>query len=168
MTPVLADNAAPTNPAAVANTGFRLGEEQQFSDSDSDQSQTSQRSLSPTPKDGEVSKSKRRKIKERRAIAALGEELVDVLGGAFSAPNADSTGALSIFVCIATMLLPRSTVLRKKSNNNTTAPSRPVNTDQSMVVDSESTGKKMSKTTCVTFINLATLPTFLPYIPAHR
>jgi hypothetical protein len=33
----------PTATAAVANTGFRLGDEEQFSDSDSDQSQTSKR-----------------------------------------------------------------------------------------------------------------------------
>ena len=93
--PNTATNA--TDPTAVANTGFRLGDEQQFSESDSDQSQTSKRSLSPRRR-GEVSKSKNKKKLERRAMGALADDLVDVLGGAFSAPTDSQPGASS-WIC---------------------------------------------------------------------
>ncbi|KAI1550399.1 hypothetical protein PtrCC142_000455 [Pyrenophora tritici-repentis] len=78
----------------IANTGFRLGDEQQFSDaSDSDQSQASRRSLSPSRTNGQgpvpAPKSKKKKQKERRKMGALADELVDVLGDAFSANSAD-------------------------------------------------------------------------------
>jgi hypothetical protein len=86
--PAAATSTAATT--AVVNTGFRLGEEQQFSDSDSDQSQASQRGLSPTRKEGEKPKSRKKKRKDRQAMGALTDELVDVLGGAFAAPAADS------------------------------------------------------------------------------
>jgi len=74
----------------VANTGFRLGDEQQFSDaSDSDQSQASRRGLSPLRTNGQgpvpAPRSKKKKQKERRQMGALADELVDVLGDAFAA-----------------------------------------------------------------------------------
>jgi hypothetical protein len=87
----------PTATAAVANTGFRLGDEEQFSDSDSDQSQTSKRSLSPTRKEGEVHKSRKKKRMERQAMGAVTEKLVDVLGSAFAAPTADTQAGASLF-----------------------------------------------------------------------
>jgi hypothetical protein len=77
----------------AANTGFRLGEEQ-FSDaSDNDQSQSStRRSTSPSQANGQVpaQKSKKKKQKDRRKMGALADELVDVLGDAFSASTADA------------------------------------------------------------------------------
>lgn len=84
----------------AANTGFRLGEEH-FSDaSDSDQSQTSRPSSSPKQANGQVHhpparKSKNKKQKDRRQMGALAEELVDVLGGAFSASDAGAQAGKS-------------------------------------------------------------------------
>ncbi|RMZ74057.1 lactose permease [Pyrenophora seminiperda CCB06] len=109
----------------VANTGFRLGDEHHFSDaSDSDQSQASQRSLpsqanaqGPIP----VPKSKKKKQKERRKMGALADELVDVLGSAFSANSAH--------------LKPQ------------TDSAQPPCADQSMTLDPEPAGRKMSKRT---------------------
>ncbi|KAI0627458.1 hypothetical protein TUN199_00525 [Pyrenophora tritici-repentis] len=110
----------------IANTGFRLGDEQQFSDaSDSDQSQASRRSLSPSRTNGQgpvpAPKSKKKKQKERRKMGALADELVDVLGDAFSANSAD----------------PKPQ----------TDSAQPPCGDQSMALDPEPAGKKMSKRT---------------------
>ncbi|KAF1838666.1 hypothetical protein BDW02DRAFT_366243 [Decorospora gaudefroyi] len=83
--------AEPLANTPVANTAFRLGEEQHFSDgSDSDQSQRSQRSFSPTQTTGRPPKSRKRKQKDRHQMRALADELVGVLGDVFSAPNARS------------------------------------------------------------------------------
>jgi hypothetical protein len=72
----------------MPNTGFRLGDEEHFSDaSDSDQSHASQRSVSPTQTKAQVPKSRRQK--NRRKMGALADELVDVLGDAFSTPTTD-------------------------------------------------------------------------------
>ncbi|EOA80727.1 uncharacterized protein SETTUDRAFT_166184 [Exserohilum turcica Et28A] len=108
----------------AANTGFRLGEEH-FSDaSDSDQSQTSRPSSSPKQANGQVHhpparKSKNKKQKDRRQMGALAEELVDVLGGAFSASDAGAQAGTD---------------------------QRPSG-DQPMVIDADSAGKKMNKRT---------------------
>ncbi|CAI9635365.1 hypothetical protein GT037_007674 [Alternaria burnsii] len=123
MAPALPEAAAASaNTSTLANTGFRLGEEQQFSDaSDSDQSQTSQRSASPRRANGmgPATKSKKKKQKDRRKMGALADELVDVLGDAFSAPQADL---------------------------QTDSVQQP-NGDQTMAIDSEPAGKKMNKRT---------------------
>ncbi|KNG49211.1 lactose permease [Stemphylium lycopersici] len=105
----------------AANTGFRLGEEQFSDESDGDQSQTSQQSTSPRRANGQVpaQKSKKKKKKDRRKIGALADELVDVLGDAFSVPNPDA---------------------RISTDQHLSG-------DQSMVVDAEFSGKKMSKRT---------------------
>jgi len=99
MAPALPEAAAASaNTSTVANTGFRLGEEQQFSDaSDSDQSQTSQRSASPRRANGltPATKSKKKKQKDRRKMGALADELVDVLGDAFSTPQDDLQNGMS-------------------------------------------------------------------------
>ena len=99
MAPALPEAAAASaNTSTLANTGFRLGEEQQFSDaSDSDQSQTSQRSASPRRANGQApaTKSKKKKQKDRRKMGALADELVDVLGDAFSTPQADLESGMS-------------------------------------------------------------------------
>jgi len=78
MAPTLPEaDAAAANTPVVANTGFRLGDEEQFSDaSDSDQS-------------------KKKKQKDRRKMGALADELVDVLGDAFSTPQADLQSGMS-------------------------------------------------------------------------
>jgi hypothetical protein len=99
MAPTLPEaDAASANIPVVANTGFRLGEEEQFSDaSDSDQSQTSQRSASPRRANGQApaTKSKSKKQKDRRKMGALADELVDVLGDAFATPQTDSQTGMS-------------------------------------------------------------------------
>ncbi|KAG9196257.1 hypothetical protein G6011_01378 [Alternaria panax] len=123
MAPALPEVAAASaDTPTVTNTGFRLGEDHQFSDaSDSDQSQTSLRSASPRRASGlaPATKSKSKKQKERRKMGALADELVDVLGDAFSRPQADlQTGS-----------------------------SQQPNGDQTMAIDSESAGKKMNKRT---------------------
>ncbi|KAL1793424.1 hypothetical protein ACET3X_008406 [Alternaria dauci] len=123
MAPALPEAAAASaSTPTVANTGFRLGEEQHFSDaSDSDQSQTSQRSASPRRAKGvaPATKSKSKRQKDRRKMGALADELVDVLGDAFSAPQADlQTGS-----------------------------AQQPNADQTMAIDSEPVGKKMTKRT---------------------
>jgi hypothetical protein len=103
---------ASANLSNAANTGFRLGEEQQFSDaSDSDQSQTSQRSASPRRANGlaPATKSKKKKQKDRRKMGALADELVDVLGDAFSTPQADLQTGMSR---VGTLSIQRSTILR--------------------------------------------------------
>ncbi|CAN9320260.1 unnamed protein product [Alternaria alternata] len=127
MAPALPEAAAASaNTSTLANTGFRLGEEQQFSDaSDSDQSQTSQRSASPRRANGmgPATKSKKKKQKDRRKMGALADELVDVLGDAFSAPQADLTD----WYVTCSVQQP--------------------NGDQTMAIDSEPAGKKMNKRT---------------------
>ncbi|KAE8871670.1 hypothetical protein PTNB73_03129 [Pyrenophora teres f. teres] len=115
-----------TTTTTTTNTGFRLGDEQQFSEaSDSDQSQASRRSLSPSRTNGQgpvpAPKSKKKKQKERRKMGALADELVDVLGDAFSANSADP--------------------------NPQTDSAQPPCGDQSMALDPEPVGKKMSKRT---------------------
>ncbi|KAI4653104.1 uncharacterized protein J4E79_008617 [Alternaria viburni] len=123
MAPTLPEaDAAAANTPVVANTGFRLGDEEQFSDaSDSDQSQTSQRSASPRRANGQApaTKSKKKKQKDRRKMGALADELVDVLGDAFSTPQADLQSG----------------------------PVQQANGDQTMAIDSEPLGKKMNKRT---------------------
>jgi len=93
MAPAFPTSSTSTaKPNMAANTGFRLGEEQFSDESDSDQSQTSQRSTSPRRANGQVpaQKSKKKKQKDRRKMGALADELVDVLGDAFSMPNPDA------------------------------------------------------------------------------
>lgn len=70
---------------------FRVDEVDKSDTSDSDQSAHSERSLSPSG-DG-VKKSRQKKKKERRQVAALADDLIDTLGAAFKAdaPNAAST-----------------------------------------------------------------------------
>jgi hypothetical protein len=113
MAPALPEAAAASaNTSTLANTGFRLGEEQQFSDaSDSDQSQTSQRSASPRRANGmgPATKSKKKKQKDRRKMGALADELVDVLGDAFSAPQADLQTGMSR---VGALLIQRLLILR--------------------------------------------------------
>ncbi|USP75331.1 hypothetical protein yc1106_02605 [Curvularia clavata] len=122
MTPAIpAPGPTTATPIMAANTGFRLGEEQ-FSDaSDSDQSQRSQRSPSPSQAKGQVPahKSKKKKQKDRRKMGALADELVDVLGDAFST----------------------------SITNAQTVTDQPASGDHGMMVDAQSTGKKMNKRT---------------------
>ncbi|XP_014555716.1 hypothetical protein COCVIDRAFT_27453 [Bipolaris victoriae FI3] len=105
----------------AANTGFRLGEDQFSEASDSDQSQHSKRSPSPSQANGQVpaQKSKKKKQKDRRKMGALADELVDVLGDAFSAPTAHAL----------------------------TGTDQQTSGDQSIMVDAEPAGKKMNKRT---------------------
>jgi hypothetical protein len=110
-----------------------LGEEQQFSDaSDSDQSQTSQRSASPRRANGlaPATKSKKKKQKDRRKMGALADELVDVLGDAFSTPQADL-----------------QTVSVQQPNG-----------EQTMAIDSEPAGKKMSELSSGLSVHCRTKP----------
>ncbi|KAH7559962.1 hypothetical protein BM1_03596 [Bipolaris maydis] len=102
----------------AANTGFRMGEDQFSEASDSDQSQHSQRSPSPRQANGQVpaQKSKKKKQKDRRKMGALADELVEVLGDAFSAPTAHAY----------------------------TGTDQQTSGDQSIMVDAESAGKKMT------------------------
>lgn len=65
------------------------------------------------------------------------------------------------------LLLLTCILLGEKSNNYSTAPPQQVNIDQSMVVDSEFTGKKMCKTTC-SGSSFLTRFALHPYILPHH
>jgi hypothetical protein len=86
----------------VANTGFRLGDDNQSDGSDSDQSVHSTRSLSPSKKGSNATRSKKRRVlkEERKKVGALTEDLDTLLGAAFQAPVEDveitATGTCSI------------------------------------------------------------------------
>ncbi|KAF1846037.1 uncharacterized protein K460DRAFT_119262 [Cucurbitaria berberidis CBS 394.84] len=107
--------------AKIANTGFRLGEDQHASDaSDSDQSATSERSISPSKK-----RTKSKKKRERKRIGALTHELDSLLGSAFSAPNGDAsaTGGVSVEqasgdVVMETDPVPAGKKMNKRTRQN--------------------------------------------------